>query len=192
MNKIIIRILDIVFSIVILVVASPIIIFASLMVAFTMGTPIIFNQQRLGYKNENFKFYKFRSMINDPNLTDEQRITSFGKFIRKASIDELPQIYNVLKGDMSLAGPRPLLPEYRDHYTSEQIRRHDVRPGITGWAQVKGRNTLSWEEKFKLDVYYVDNYSVKLYLKILYKTIFIIIFSKGFSLSGEVKRFDEK
>jgi lipopolysaccharide/colanic/teichoic acid biosynthesis glycosyltransferase len=192
MNKIIIRLLDILFSIVILVVASPIIIFASLMVAFTMGTPIIFNQQRLGYKNENFKFYKFRSMISDPNLTDEQRITSFGKFIRKASIDELPQIYNVLKGDMSLAGPRPLLPEYKDHFTTEQIRRHNVKPGITGWAQVKGRNTLSWEDKFKLDVYYVDNYSVKLYLNILYKTIFVVLFSKDFSLSGEAKRFDEK
>jgi sugar transferase EpsL len=192
MNKVIIRLLDIVFSIVILVLASPIIIVTSMMAVFTMGTPVIFSQQRLGYKNVNFKFYKFRSMTSDPNLTDEQRITSFGKFIRKTSIDELPQIYNVLKGDMSLAGPRPLLPEYKDHYTSEQMRRHNVRPGITGWAQVKGRNTLSWEDKFELDLYYVDHCSVKLYLKILYKTIFIVLFSKGFSLSGEVKRFDEK
>jgi lipopolysaccharide/colanic/teichoic acid biosynthesis glycosyltransferase len=192
MNKIIIRLLDIIFSIVILTLALPLLVVTAIVIGVTMGTPVIFNQYRLGYQTKSFKFYKFRSMINDPNLTDEQRITPFGRFIRKTSIDELPQLYNVLNGDMSISGPRPLLPEYKEHFTQEQIARHNVRPGITGWAQVNGRNSLTWEEKFKLDLYYVNNYSVMLYLNVLYKSIFVVLFSKGFSLSGESKRFDEK
>lgn len=192
MNTIIIRLLDIVFSILILTLAAPIILVTCIVIAISMGTPVIFTQQRLGYKNKNFLFYKFRSMINDPNLSDKERITRFGKFIRKTSIDELPQLYNVLKGDMSISGPRPLLPEYKEHFTEEQLRRHTIRPGITGWAQVNGRNTLSWEDKFKLDLYYVNNYSVKLYLSVIFKTILVVLFSTGFSLSGEAKRFDEK
>jgi lipopolysaccharide/colanic/teichoic acid biosynthesis glycosyltransferase len=192
MNNMIIRFLDIIFSITILVLALPIMLITTIVIAFTMGTPVIFTQKRLGYRNENFQFYKFRSMKNDPELSDEERITPFGKFIRKTSIDELPQLYNVLKGDMSISGPRPLLPEYKEHFTEEQLKRHTVRPGITGWAQVNGRNNLSWDDKFKLDLYYVNNYSAMLYLKVIYKTVFVVLLSTGFSLSGEAKRFDDQ
>ncbi|SBS40440.1 putative sugar transferase EpsL [Marinomonas spartinae] len=192
MTNIIIRMLDIFLSITILLVSSPIILFSAVFIALSMGVPVIFTQKRLGLNNEVFLLYKFRSMINNPNLSDEERITSFGRFIRKTSIDELPQLLNVLIGNMSLVGPRPLLPEYKEHFTQEQLKRHDVKPGITGWAQVNGRNSLTWEEKFNLDLYFVSNYSVSLYLKVVYKTFFVVLLSKGFSLSGEAKRFDDK
>ena len=191
MDSIIIRVLDITISIIILILTSLVIIATYIVIACSIGTPVFFIQKRLGYKNKNFQCYKFRSMIDSPNLTDKERITLFGKFIRKTSIDELPQLYNVLKGDMSIVGPRPLLPEYMNYYTEEQLKRHSVRPGITGWAQVNGRNSLTWEDKFKLDLYYVNNYSVTLYLKVICKTFFSVLFSKDFSLSGESKRFDE-
>ncbi|MFC3852771.1 sugar transferase [Salinispirillum marinum] len=188
----VLRILDVALSIILLVLAAPILIITYVVIVVTMGSPAIFSHYRLGLGNDKFLLYKFRSMIDDPSLTDEERITRFGKFIRKTSIDELPQLINVIMGDMSLVGPRPLLPEYKDHFTLEQLRRHNVKPGITGWAQVNGRNSLSWEEKFILDLYYVDNYSVSLYIKILYRTFFVVLLSKGFSLSGEAKRFDER
>jgi len=191
MDSIIIRVLDITISIIILILTSLVIIATYIVIACSIGTPVFFIQKRLGYKNKNFQCYKFRSMIDSPNLTDKERITLFGKFIRKTSIDELPQLYNVLKGDMSIVGPRPLLPEYMNYYTGEQLKRHSVKPGITGWAQVNGRNSLTWEDKFKLDLYYVNNYSVTLYLKVICKTFFSVLFSKDFSLSGESKRFDE-
>ena len=191
MDSIIIRVLDITISIIIIILTSLVIIATYIVIACSIGTPVFFIQKRLGYKNKNFQCYKFRSMIDSPNLTDKERITLFGKFIRKTSIDELPQLYNVLKGDMSIVGPRPLLPEYMNYYTGEQLKRHSVKPGITGWAQVNGRNSLTWEDKFKLDLYYVNNYSVTLYLKVICKTFFSVLFSKDFSLSGESKRFDE-
>jgi len=149
MNKFVIRVLDVFLSCFILLVAFPLLIVTYLIIRFRMGSPVIFSQQRLGYENEDFLFYKFRSMINDSNLSDKERITPFGKLIRKTSIDELPQLFNVIKGDMSIVGPRPLLPEYKEHYTQEQLLRHSVKPGITGWAQVNGRNTLTWDEKFE-------------------------------------------
>ena len=164
---------------------------SSALILYKMGNPVFFIQLRPGKNKKTFKIYKFRTMINDANLTDEERITSFGKFLRKSSIDELPQLFNVLMGDMSLIGPRPLLIEYNDHYSQEQNKRFNIKPGISGLAQVKGRNTLSWDEKFKLDVYYVNNVSFLMDLKIFFKTILVIIGSDGFKNSGEEQTFSE-
>jgi lipopolysaccharide/colanic/teichoic acid biosynthesis glycosyltransferase len=159
-----------------------------------MGSPVLFRQQRPGLHGNPFTIYKFRTMSNardkNGNLlehdweSDEERLTPLGKFLRSTSLDELPELFNVLKGDMSLIGPRPLLPEYLGRYTPKQARRHEVRPGITGWAQVNGRNAISWEEKFKLDVWYVDNQSLWLDLKILWLTLVTIIRRKGISAAG--------
>ncbi|NPV82270.1 MAG: sugar transferase [Candidatus Aminicenantes bacterium] len=153
------------------------------------GCPVIFKQTRPGYLGKPFVIYKFRTMkdIKDKNgqmLQDEYRLTSFGKFLRKTSLDELPELWNVIKGDMSLVGPRALLMEYLDRYTPEQARRHEVKPGITGWAQVNGRNAITWEEKFKLDVWYVDNIHILLDIKILIMTILKIIAMEGISAKG--------
>jgi lipopolysaccharide/colanic/teichoic acid biosynthesis glycosyltransferase len=164
---------------------------SSALILYKMGNPVFFIQLRPGKNKKTFKIYKFRTMISDSNLTDEERITTFGKFLRKSSIDELPQLFNVLMGDMSLIGPRPLLIEYNDHYSQEQNKRFNIKPGISGLAQVKGRNTLSWDEKFKLDVYYVNNVSFLMDLKIFFKTILVIIGSDGFKNSGEEQTFSE-
>jgi lipopolysaccharide/colanic/teichoic acid biosynthesis glycosyltransferase len=154
-----------------------------------MGRPIFFTQSRPGKDNRIFTFYKFRTMTNERDaqgnlLPDDKRLTKFGQFLRKTSLDELPQLWNVLKGDMSLVGPRPLLVRYLDRYTPEQIRRHKTKPGITGLSQVKGRNFLSWEEKFKLDVWYVDNWSLWLDLKILVLTVFKVLQQEGINQEG--------
>ena len=150
----------------------PILLVTALIIRITMGSPVLFRQMRPGLQGKPFVMYKFRTMLDlrdeDGNvLPDEQRLTGVGRFLRSTSIDELPELINVLKGEMSLVGPRPLLMEYLDRYTPEQARRHNVKPGITGWAQVNGRNAISWEDKFKLDVWYVDNWSLWLDIKIL-------------------------
>jgi lipopolysaccharide/colanic/teichoic acid biosynthesis glycosyltransferase len=159
-------------------------------VAIKLGRPVLFCQSRPGKLGEPFKLIKFRTMADqrDANgnlLPDSQRLTSFGRFLRASSLDELPELWNVLKGEMSLVGPRPLLVEYLPLYSTEQARRHEVRPGITGWAQVNGRNALSWEEKFKLDVWYVDNRTLWLDIKILWLTVRKVLVRDGISAAGE-------
>jgi lipopolysaccharide/colanic/teichoic acid biosynthesis glycosyltransferase len=160
-----------------------------LSIQWKLGTPVLFVQQRPGLRGRPFKLLKFRTMMDGRDaqgrlLPDAERLTPFGRFLRSSSLDELPELFNVLKGDMSLVGPRPLLMEYLPRYTPEQARRHDVRPGITGWAQVNGRNALSWEEKFKLDVWYVDHQSFALDLKILWMTLFRVFQRKSISAEG--------
>ncbi len=160
------------------------------LIRYKLGSPIFFRQIRPGLSGKPFNMIKFRTMTNQSDsegnlLPDSQRLTSFGLFLRVTSLDELPELWNVIKGDMSLVGPRPLLMEYLPLFTDEQARRHEVRPGITGWAQVNGRNSISWEEKFKLDIWYVDNRSFLLDLKILLLTIKKIIKRDGISAQGE-------
>lgn len=162
----------------------------AILVLFRHGLPVFFAQQRPGLHGKPFYIYKFRTMTNarDTNgqlLPDEQRLTRFGQFLRSTSLDELPELFNVLKGDMSLVGPRPLLMQYLERYTLEQARRHEVRPGITGWAQINGRNAITWEEKFKLDVWYVDNCSLWLDSKILALTIWKVLRREGISQQGQ-------
>ncbi len=183
------RIFDIVTASAALVILSPVILFVGVLVRLRLGRPVIFSQVRPGLRAEPFTIYKFRSMRNlvDGNgqdMPDEQRLTSFGRFIRAASLDELPELWNVVKGDMSLVGPRPLLFSYIPRYSSEQARRHDVRPGITGLAQISGRNAISWEEKFALDVEYVANHSLSLDLSILIRTLARVIAQQGISHGG--------
>lgn len=153
------------------------------------GAGAFFYQERPGYKGKIFKVIKFKSMTDEKDadgnlLPNDQRITKIGKFIRKFSIDELPQLFNVLKGDMALIGPRPLMPRYLQLYSAEQMRRHDVRPGITGWAQVNGRNNITWTEKFKLDVWYVDNCSIRIDIKIIFITIINVLKHKDIDTEG--------
>ena len=163
-----------------IILFSPIYIVVSLLIFFKMGSPILFRQKRPGYKEKIFGIYKFRTMTNDTDkngnlLPDDKRLVGIGKFIRSTSLDELPQLFNVLKGDMSFVGPRPLLVEYLPLYNQKQKRRHDVKPGITGWAQVNGRNAISWEQKFDYDVWYVDNQSFWLDIKILWLTFLKVV-----------------
>lgn len=168
--------------------------FLLLLLALTVlvisGSPVVFRQRRPGLNGRPFWMYKFRTMTNAREhagtlLPDSDRLTPFGKFLRSTSLDELPELYNVLKGDMSLVGPRPLLMEYLPLYSPMQARRHEVRPGITGWAQVNGRNAITWEEKFKLDVWYVDNQSFLLDLKILWMTFVKVFKREGISQEGQ-------
>ncbi len=178
------RCLDILGSLSALIIFSPIMAFISWKVFKTMGSPVLFCQTRPGRDGKPFDMIKFRSM-KDANgadgqpLPDAERMTSFGSFIRRMSLDELPEFYNVLKGDMSLVGPRPLLMQYLPLYSKEQSRRHNVKPGITGWAQVNGRNAISWDEKFKFDIWYVDNRSLWMDIKILFITVKKVIFREG-------------
>lgn len=163
-----------------IILFSPIYIVVSLLIFFKMGSPILFRQKRPGYKEKIFGIYKFRTMTNEKDefgnlLPDDKRLIGIGKFIRSTSLDELPQLFNVLKGDMSFVGPRPLLEEYLPLYNEKQKRRHDVKPGITGWAQVNGRNAISWEQKFDYDVWYVDNQSFWLDIKILWLTFLKVV-----------------
>lgn len=163
-----------------IILFSPIYIIVSLLIFFKMGSPILFRQKRPGYKEEIFGIYKFRTMTNEKDangnlLPDDKRLVGIGKFIRSTSLDELPQLFNVLKGEMSFVGPRPLLIEYLPLYNQKQKRRHDVKPGITGWAQVNGRNAISWEQKFDYDVWYVDNQSFWLDIKILWLTFLKVV-----------------
>lgn len=174
------RVFDILVSLIGLIVFSPILLLVSILVRTKLGSPIFFTQDRVGKDNKIFKMIKFRTMTDARDkfgelLSDEERLTSFGKFLRSSSLDELPELINVLKGDMSLVGPRPLLEKYLPLYSEEQIKRHNVKPGITGWAQVNGRNSISWTEKFKLDVFYVENYSFLFDIKILFLTVYKVL-----------------
>lgn len=185
------RFLDVVVSLSALIALSLVIVFTAILIRLKLGSPIIFKQERPGLHGTPFYIYKFRSMTDEHDekgelLPDHIRLTSFGKFLRKVSLDELPQLINVLKGDISLVGPRPLLMDYLELYTPEQKRRHEVKPGITGWAQVNGRNAITWEEKFKLDVWYVDNRSFMLDLKILFMTVIKVFKSEGINQKGHV------
>ena len=184
------RFFDLVVAVPSVIFLSSLLIFIGFLVHFKIGLPILFKQERPGLNGKPFIIYKFRTMINERNqndelLPDEQRLTSFGQFLRKASIDELPELFNVIKGNMSIVGPRPLLMQYLDRYTPEQARRHEVKPGITGWAQVNGRNAISWEDKFRLDVWYIDNWSLLLDVKIVFMTIGKILKREGISQSGQ-------
>ena len=185
------RFFDIVVSAVLLLLFLPVLVIVSLAVYVWLGSPVFFRQKRPGLNGKPFEIIKFRSMLNAVSkdnvaLPDSIRLTRLGRFLRSTSLDELPELWNVLKGDMSLVGPRPLLVEYLPLYSSRQARRHDVRPGITGWAQVNGRNALSWDEKFELDVWYVENRSFGLDLKILWRTIAAVIARDGISNDGHV------
>ena len=182
--------IDLVLSFFAVTLLSPILILIGLTIFFYIGRPVLFVQTRPGYDHRPFKLCKFRTMTNSVNdygdlLPDEARLTKLGSFLRKTSLDELPSLWNVLKGDMSLVGPRPLLMEYLPLYSKEQMRRYEVKPGITGWAQINGRNTVSWEEKFKLDVWYVDNQSLFLDIKIILLTIWKVIIREGINQKGK-------
>lgn len=183
------RLLDIVASAIVLVVLSPVYLLVSVLVALRLGRPVLFTQDRPGYGGRIFRLYKFRTMTNERDaagnlLPDPERLTPFGRFLRSTSLDEIPEFWNVLKGDMSLVGPRPLLVEYLDRYTPEQARRHEVRPGITGLAQISGRNELSWDDRLKLDVWYVDNHTLWLDLKILVLTVWKALRREGVASPG--------
>jgi len=183
------RLFDLLVSLVGLIVLSPIALILCLLVWVNLGGPVIFAQVRPGYHGKHFRLFKFRSMRNlfdaqGKPLPDEQRLTKFGKFLRASSLDELPELINVLLGQMSLVGPRPLLVAYLERYSPEQARRHDVLPGITGWAQVNGRNAISWEEKFKLDVWYVDHQSFWLDIKILFMTVMKVFKRESINAPG--------
>ena len=192
------RIIDVAVSAAGLMLLSPVMAAIGIAICLKMGWPPLFSQERPGMKGETFRIYKFRTMSGATDaagapLPDAARLTPLGKFLRRTSLDELPELINVLRGDMSLVGPRPLLPEYIPHYTAEQRRRHELRPGITGWSQVNGRNATSWEDRFKLDVWYVDNLSLWLDLKIILKTVLIAISGEGVNAPGHatMPRFDE-
>ena len=178
------RTFDLLISFILLVILSPVMLIIGILIKFNLGTPIFFKQMRPGLNGKPFNLYKFRSMSNHNDkygrpLPDHQRLTGLGNKLRKLSLDELPQLVNVVKGDLSLVGPRPLLMEYLPLYTEDQTKRHHVRPGITGWAQVNGRNAISWEEKFELDVWYVNHQSFFLDVKILLFTIVKVVRSEG-------------
>ncbi|ASN05996.1 sugar transferase [Virgibacillus necropolis] len=181
------RIIDLVISLFLLIIFFPIMVLVVLSVRVNMGAPIVFKQKRPGLYGKPFYLYKFRTMTNSQtDMADQLRLTDLGKILRKFSLDELPQLINVLKGDMSLVGPRPLLMEYLPLYTKNQGQRHNVRPGITGWAQVNGRNEITWSEKFNLDIWYVKNQTILLDLKILLKTIIKVLKKEGINQQGSV------
>ncbi len=185
------RLLDIVISATALILLSPFMLIIYLLVRINLGGPAFFLQERVGKDNKIFKMIKFRTMKNSTDkdgnlLSDNERLTRFGRFLRSFSIDELPELINILKGDMSLVGPRALLVQYLEHYNSEQIRRHEVLPGLTGWAQINGRNSITWCEKFKLDVWYVDNWSLWLDIKIFFLTFWKVFKREGINQSETV------
>ncbi len=180
------RLFDLALTLPGLVLISPILLLLAILVRWKLGHPVLFTQVRPGYRGKPFPMIKFRSMTDrrDPAgelLPDEQRLTNLGRFMRSYSLDELPEVFNVLMGEMSLVGPRPLLMEYLERYSPEQRRRHDVLPGITGWAQVNGRNILAWEEKFRLDIWYVDHWSIGLDIRILWLTFINVVKREGIS-----------
>lgn len=184
------RIIDIALSLVVGIVLLPAILLIAFLVRTNIGKPVLFMQARPGLYGQPFKMFKFRTMTNQKDaagklLDDDNRLTSLGRLLRATSLDELPELWNVLKGDMSLVGPRPLLVEYLPLYSEKQQRRHEVRPGITGWAQVNGRNAISWEEKFDLDVWYVDNHTLWLDIKILFLTVIKVFFRQGINQKGQ-------
>ncbi len=184
MQRAIKRLIDLVVATVGLIVLLPAIAVVAVLVRRSMGSPIFYNQVRPGLHGKPFRMWKFRTMTDARDsrgqlLADEQRLTRLGRFLRSTSIDELPELWNVLRGEMSLVGPRPLLMEYLEHYTPEEARRHDVQPGITGWAQINGRNTLSWEDKFRLDVWYTEHWSLLLDFRILFVTVWKVLRRDG-------------
>lgn len=191
------HIFDYIFGIVLWLIFSPVIVMLSMMIRVSIGRPVFFRQMRPGLRGRPFYIVKFRTMTDGRDssgrlLPDEKRITRFGLLLRSTSLDELPELYNVLKGEMSLVGPRPLLMEYLDRYTPEQFKRHDVKPGITGWAQINGRNAISWAQKFDFDLWYVQNHTFWLDVKILAKTIIEAIRREGINQPGHVtaEKFD--
>ncbi len=173
-----------------LIILSPIILLIAILVRVFLGSPILFRQKRPGFKGQPFHIYKFRTMSDAHDadgspLPDSARLTRFGRFLRSLSLDELPELFNILRGDMSLVGPRPLLMEYLPRYSPEQMRRHDVYPGLTGWAQINGRNAITWPDKFKLDVWYVDHWSFWLDIKILFLSLWKVFTREGVSQPGQ-------
>lgn len=183
------RIIDILGALFGIIILSPVYLLVSFLVYRNLGSPIIFRQQRPGKNGQIFEMMKFRSMLDKRNkwgevLSDEERLTSFGKKLRSTSLDELPELFNVLKGEMSLVGPRPLLVEYLELYSDEQNKRHNMKPGITGLAQINGRNSISWSEKLKYDVEYVEKFNILLDIKILFMTIYKVIKKEGISQEG--------
>ncbi len=184
------RLFDVVVSLALLVFSSPLLLATAMAVRLSLGRPVLLRQRRPGLRGTPFEFLKFRTMTEERDaagnlLPDEQRMTGFGSRLRASSLDELPQLFNVLRGDMSLVGPRPLLMEYLPLYSPEQARRHEVRPGITGWAQVNGRNAVDWEERFRLDVWYVDHRSWALDARILFLTLATVFRARGVSHPGQ-------
>jgi len=184
------RIFDLILSVSAIMVLLPVLVVIALLVRVQLGSPVLFKQIRPGLQGKPFAIFKFRTMSNAQYLDgrllpDAARLTRFGRLLRSTSLDELPEFYNVLKGEMSLVGPRPLMMQYLNRYTPEQARRHEVKPGITGWAQINGRNAITWEEKFKLDVWYVDNKSLLLDVKIIFMTIIKIFKREGISQAGQ-------
>ncbi len=184
------RIFDLVWTVPGVLVISPVLLLIEFLVKTRLGNPVLFKQTRPGLNGTPFALYKFRTMTDARDekgrlLPDAERLTRIGRFLRSTSLDELPELINVLKGEMSIVGPRPLLMQYLDRYTPEQARRHEVKPGITGWAQVNGRNSISWEEKFRLDVWYVDNWSLALDLRIIWMTALKVLRREGISAAGE-------
>lgn len=183
------RLIDTVLAAAVLALAAPVVLVIALAIRASMGRPVLFRQVRPGLHGRLFCIYKFRTMTDARDaqgrlLPDGDRLTLLGRFLRSTSLDELPQLWNVLRGEMSLVGPRPLLPEYLDRYTPEQARRHEVRPGITGWAQVNGRNATTWEERLRQDVWYMDNWSLWLDFKILWMTVVKVLRREGVSKEG--------
>ncbi|MGB3654839.1 MAG: sugar transferase [Rivularia sp. (in: cyanobacteria)] len=190
-SRLIKSLLDRVFAAIALLMFSPLILIVAIAIYFRMGSPLIFSQPRPGKDGKIFRFYKFRTMTDERDaegnlLDDEQRLTAFGEFLRESSLDEIPQLWNILRGDMSMVGPRPLLVRYLERYSPQQARRHEVKPGITGLAQVKGRNAISWEQKFQLDVWYIDNWSLWLDLKIFVMTFVKVLRKEGIDEEGQV------
>lgn len=188
-EKYIKRLLDFTLSFLALIILSPVLLVTAALVRIKLGSPIIFHQERPGKSEKIFRLYKFRSMTDERDengnlLPDDQRLTRFGQILRSTSLDELPELWNILRGDMSIVGPRPLLVKYLPLYNEEQLHRHDVRPGLTGWAQVHGRNLLSWEDKFKYDVWYTQNVKLKTDLRIILMTVNCVINRTGISAAG--------
>jgi len=184
------RLFDLVLAIPALVFLAPVTVVLILLLRISVGKGVFFYQNRPGLHGKPFRIYKFRSMTDERGedgnlLSDGDRLTPLGRFLRKTSLDELPEFFNVIKGEMSIVGPRPLLMQYLDRYTPEQARRHEVKPGITGWAQVNGRNAISWEDKFKLDVWYVDNWNIPFDMKIIMMTALKVLKREGISQKGQ-------
>lgn len=185
------RLIDFILSLIAIIVLSPILLIVALLVRTKLGSPVIFKQERPGLNEKIFTLYKFRTMTDAKDehgnlLPDDIRLTKFGKLLRSTSLDELPELFNILKGDMAIVGPRPLLVRYLPLYNEHQKHRHDVRPGFTGWAQCNGRNAISWEEKFDLDVYYTKHVSLLLDIKIILKTVKVVLFREGISSETSV------
>lgn len=184
------RLFDLIVAILAMIILSPLLLLVSILVVLDLGFPVLFRQKRPGYGGEIFINYKFRSMRDEKDesgnpLPDNKRLTRFGRFLRSSSLDELPELFNIIKGDMSWVGPRPLLTEYLPLYNSEQARRHTVLPGLTGWAQIHGRNVLTWEQKFALDIWYVDHWTFWLDIKILAMTVVKVLKREGISQPGQ-------